>query len=189
MPTTPNLAFRYPALSNAPNIPQDMQNLASDVDTATFNLKAKLATRLTQGTAQTGWTTGTYTTITFGTEDFDWGTIHDPVTNASRINIGVKLGLWEVSGMYAAAVNNVCSNHRARMIVNGSQINGGLTSFAMTTSGFVCIPIPTQLVLATVSTDYVEMQGYMVAGSGTLGTTVSTEVRCMFQAVYIGTQS
>lgn len=34
MATTPNRALRYPLLSNAPSIPQDFQNLATDVDNA-----------------------------------------------------------------------------------------------------------------------------------------------------------
>lgn len=32
MPTTPNRSLRYPASNNSPNIPQDIQNLATDVD-------------------------------------------------------------------------------------------------------------------------------------------------------------
>lgn len=32
MPTTSNMALRYPAASAAPNVPQDIQNLAADVD-------------------------------------------------------------------------------------------------------------------------------------------------------------
>lgn len=34
MPTTPNYALRYPALADAPNVPLDLQELATDVDTA-----------------------------------------------------------------------------------------------------------------------------------------------------------
>lgn len=33
MPTTPNRAYRYPAGSAAPNVPLDLQNLATDLDT------------------------------------------------------------------------------------------------------------------------------------------------------------
>jgi hypothetical protein len=33
VPTTTNYALRYPALSDAPNVPQSMGNLAADVDT------------------------------------------------------------------------------------------------------------------------------------------------------------
>lgn len=144
--------------------------------------------RLTQGTTQTGWTTGTYNSITFGTEDFDWGTIHDPVTNSSRINIGLFLGLWEITGMYAAAVNSGASNHRVHLTLNGTAINGALGSYAFSTTGFVCVPLPPTLVVATSSSDYVELQGYMVAGSGTLGTASSTEARCSFQAIHRGHQ-
>lgn len=32
MPTTTNLGLRYPSLASAPNVPADIQNLASDVD-------------------------------------------------------------------------------------------------------------------------------------------------------------
>lgn len=35
MPTT-SKGLRYPAASNVPNVPQDIQNLASDVDSALF---------------------------------------------------------------------------------------------------------------------------------------------------------
>jgi hypothetical protein len=33
VPTTPTLALRYPSLSDAPNVPQNLQNLATDVET------------------------------------------------------------------------------------------------------------------------------------------------------------
>jgi hypothetical protein len=147
-----------------------------------------IACRATQGTVQSGWTTGTYNSITFGTEDFDWGTIHDPVTNSSRINIGLYLGLWEISGMYCAAVNSGASNHRAHFALNGTAINGALASVAMSTSGFVCVVAPPTLVVATNAADYVELQGYMVAPSGTIGTASSGETRCSFQAIHRGHQ-
>lgn len=44
MPTTPNYALRYPSLTNAPNVPADMQNLATDTDTAVKGV-SDLATR------------------------------------------------------------------------------------------------------------------------------------------------
>lgn len=188
MPTTTHMGFRYPQLTDAPNVPQDVQNLASDVDTAVYNLKSQIGCRLTQGTAQTGWTTGTYNSLTFGTEDFDYGTLHDVSTNPSRITIGGHLGLWEITGMYCAAVNGNCTNHRVHLTLNGTAVNGALTSIAVSTTGFVCIPLPPTFVLATTSTDYVELQGYMVAASGTIGTAVSTEARSSFQAIYRGTQ-
>jgi hypothetical protein len=147
-----------------------------------------ISCRVTQGTVQSGWTTGTYNSITFGTEDFDWGNIHDTVTNSSRINIGLYLGLWEITGMYCAAVNSGASNHRVHVTMNGALINGALGSYAFSTTGFVCVPLPPTLVIATAAADYVELQGYMVAGSGTLGTASSSETRCSFQAIHRGHQ-
>lgn len=52
MATTTYLALRYPALSNAPNVPQDMQNLASDVDAMLGGII--LCTSSTRPTARTG---------------------------------------------------------------------------------------------------------------------------------------
>lgn len=56
MPTTPNLALRYPDLTVAPNVPADIQNLATDVDTPNGAWTAWTPT-------VTGWTTVT-TTLT-----------------------------------------------------------------------------------------------------------------------------
>lgn len=187
MPTT-SRGYRYPALSSAPNVPQDIQNLASDVNTDVQGLASQIACRLTQGTGQSGWTSGTYNAITFTSEDFDWGTLHDNVTNPSRINIGVKLGLWEVSGQYAAAANGNTTNHRVKLSMNGSSVNGAINSIGLAYSGFVCLPLPTTFVLATVSTDYVELFGLQTAGAGTIGTSVNAEIRSTFQARWVGVQ-
>lgn len=52
MPTSTNLSLRYPSLSDAPNIPQDVQNLASDVDTKLGGVV--LCTSSTRPTAREG---------------------------------------------------------------------------------------------------------------------------------------
>lgn len=39
MPSTSNLSLPYPSLSNAPNVPQDIQNLATAVDTYVSTLE------------------------------------------------------------------------------------------------------------------------------------------------------
>lgn len=188
MPTTPNMGFRYPALSDGPNGPQQIQDLATDVDLAVKTLKSQIGCRLTQGTSQSGWTSGSYTSITFGSEDFDWGTLHDLVTNTSRITIGGYLGLWEISGTYAAAQNANTTNHRARLTMNGAAVNGAVNSIGISYSGFVCIPLPTTFVLATSAGDYIEMQGLQTASTGTVGTAVASEIRSTFQAIYRGQQ-
>lgn len=43
MAATPTYAFRYPALSNAPNVPQDVQNLAEDVEAKIVTVDAAVA--------------------------------------------------------------------------------------------------------------------------------------------------
>lgn len=47
--TTPNYGFRYPSLVDPPNVPQDTQNLATDVDTA---LAAEASSRLALAATQ-----------------------------------------------------------------------------------------------------------------------------------------
>jgi hypothetical protein len=44
MPSTPTYGLRYPALSNSPNVPQDIQNLAEDVEDEFERVDAKIAT-------------------------------------------------------------------------------------------------------------------------------------------------
>jgi hypothetical protein len=43
--STPNSALRYPASGDAPNVPQDMQNLASDLDAKVFPQFASASVR------------------------------------------------------------------------------------------------------------------------------------------------
>jgi hypothetical protein len=52
LPTTTYLGLTYPALSNAPNVPQDMQNLASGVDTKLAGVV--ICTSATRPTARDG---------------------------------------------------------------------------------------------------------------------------------------
>lgn len=53
MPTTPNRSLRYPASSNAPNVPQDIQNLATDTDNALALIFGKMWRTSGSGPAQT----------------------------------------------------------------------------------------------------------------------------------------
>lgn len=68
MPGTPAYNLRYPALSNTPNVPQDMQNLAEDVEDEVERVDAKFASLAaknhrvdTQGTTGSTAYTGTLT--------------------------------------------------------------------------------------------------------------------------------
>jgi hypothetical protein len=46
MPTTSNYSLRYPALSDDPNIPEDMQNLATDVDDEILRVDADITAQV-----------------------------------------------------------------------------------------------------------------------------------------------
>lgn len=150
----------------------------------------RIGCQVTQGTAQSGWTTATFTTLTFGTEVFDWGDLFDTGTSTSKILIGKYLGLWQLSGLYVPATSSVATRQSVRATMNGSSLSGAFASVGGTAnSQFYGIPLPTVSVISTLSTDNVEIQGWMTAGSGTIGSAVSGEARSMFQALFIGTQS
>lgn len=154
-----------------------------------------IAVRATQSSAQTGWTSATYNTITFTSEDFDWGpsggVLHDTSTNTGRINIGQKLGLWAIQGTIPFTQSNLFSRHVAHLTLNGTAINGAMNSLGLATAQFVVISTPLTLVVATSVSDFVELQGFVTRASGTdpIGTSVSGELRASFSAFYLGPQT
>ncbi len=170
MPTTSKFSLRYPSLSDAPNIPQDIQNLASDADAA---MTVPMC-HLVQQVAQSGWTTSTPTAVTFGSgsEVIDTDALHDTSTNTSRVVIGKKLGWWEVSGVYCpAGANTATTLVRSMIYKNGNLIAGAFAGIPQSSiTAFVAVPTPVILVEATSVTDYVELMGFQTAGSGTIGT-------------------
>jgi hypothetical protein len=195
MSGTTGRGYPYPQSTDDVDPPTDIQALADavndDVDDVAAGLAA-VAVRLTQGTAQVaGNTSGSYFTLTFGTEDFDLGglALHDIVTNTSRIVIGKKLGLWLVGGTFAAVSNAAATNIRARITLNGSAVNGNLVSDPAPagTGGPLAMYSVVQPILATVSTDYVELQGLMTAATGSIGSQVNGEARSAFWATFMGT--
>jgi hypothetical protein len=186
--------YPYPQLTDTVDGLADyFQDLAEAVDTdmgTQVTAALRHATRVTQSLAQTGWTTGTYNSLTFtATEDFDSSLgLHDTVTNPSRITIGKKLGLWLVQGTFVAVSNAAMTAARCRVTLNGSSINGALTSDpAPSASGLPVYSSPIVPILATVSTDYVETQGLITAPSGTIGSQVNGEARSAMWALFIGT--
>lgn len=185
MGTTTTYAFRYPGLSDSPNVPQSVQNLATDLDNATFAKPP--CCWLVQQSAQTGWTTATPTAVTFGasSEVIDTDALHDTGSNTSRIVIGKKLGWWEVGGVYCTPGNSNTVAVRAYLYFNGSPITGGVGGFNPATGTTIqAVVTPTILVQATSVTDYVELYGWQTAGAGTLGTAISGPVAPSFLATW-----
>lgn len=182
--TTPKFALRYPALSDGPNAPQQLGDLATDVETAMLGGEVQLV----QQVAQTGWTSSTPTAITFGagSEVVDTGGFHDTSTNPSRITIGLKLGWWLVSGLYCPPSNNATTTVRAMIYKNGTAVPGGFGGQSLSaTTALVGVPTPGVLVEATSATDYVELYGFQTAASGTLGTVINSGfVVCALNAIW-----
>lgn len=141
-----------------------------------------------------------FTIITFdGTDEVDTLGIHDPSTNNSRFNIGLKLGFWWCIAKYATAGNNsyAAANNveqvRSRFLVNGTtSVNGSysaapawqISAGTVTYAGFWTSESQT-LVQASASADYVELQGLQTSG-GALNTVVSGDLRCQFICIYLG---
>lgn len=153
-----------------------------------FTMSNKPLLYIVQGTAQTGWTSATFTSITFTAADIiDRDAQHSTSSNTSRVVIGNTLGWYKVSGLYVVASNTASTLVRAQLALNGAAIGGSTTSLnATSTGGILGLPTPTILVEATAAADYVEIQGYQTAGSGTIGTAVSGAFASSLTVEYVG---
>jgi hypothetical protein len=135
-------------------------------------------------------TTATFTTITFTTEVVKTHTaLHSNASNTSRLIIGTVLGTWMVSGQIDFQGTSAAGSRRVIMNLNGTNV---ATSYTQTGPGpttganpFTSVSIPPQLVVATTSTDYVELQAYQDSG-GSISTQVTGGAGSSFTAVRIG---
>lgn len=100
MPTTAR-GLRYPASSAAPNVPQDIQNLASDVD-STMSVKARWY-------SVAGWTNTTYASV----NNYDLGSL---VINPG---IGPFVAIVTVSGIFGP-VSGATGNLRILSSLSGT---------------------------------------------------------------------
>lgn len=186
MPTTAR-GIEYPLSTDAPRVWEDMQAMADSIETAIDTATDRPVCYIVQGTAQTGWTTATFTTVTFaGTDDLDTDDLHDPAVNNSRILIGTKLGWWRVSGLYTPAANSATTLFRAAIAKNGTRLTSGFVGVApSSSSGLMGLATGTVYVEATSSGDYIELQGYQAAASGTIGTGVSSDLAPSLSAEWV----
>ena len=131
----------------------------------------------------------TFTSVTFGasSEVIDRDTQHSTASNTSRVVIGDTLGWYKVSGLYVTASNSATTLVRCGITFNGTIINGSCASVSPNaTSSVQALATATVLVEATSSTDYVELQGLMTAGSGTIGTAVGAQISPSLTVEYVG---
>lgn len=116
--------------------------------------------RAVQSTTATSLSQNTWTTIAFNSETFDTDTMHDNVTNNSRITIKTA-GKYLIGGINAFSTNATCG---ARIYLNGTSVLA--TQMQGNSSGNERAGVSTIYDLAV--NDYLQLQGF------TSGTGVST---------------
>lgn len=166
MPTT-SRGYRYPSSTDDVRPYEDIQFLASDVNTDVAALAAPPIAVLRQTVAQT-LTNGTFTALTFTTEDIDTANGHSTSTNTSRYTCQVA-GKYMLTGGVTFASNGTGARY-ARWRVNGADVSGGGTSMPGISGDQALLPARTVIVALNVG-DYVELWAYQGSG-GNLDTYV-----------------
>lgn len=190
MSSTTSRGYPYPQLTDTVDVPGDIQALAEAIDADVADLADVPLCHVVQqsGGTQSGWSSITETAVTFGAGStvVDTLGIHSEGSNTSRLVIGMKLGWWEVSGVYVPASNGANTEPRAMLFKNGSFVVGSGAGWTIpTTTHLYGIPTPTIEIEATAGGDYIELRGYMTAGSGTLGTGYASYLACSLRAKWL----
>lgn len=131
---------------------------------STIGSVADISCRVYAGTATTLSTT--FASVAFNTENFDTDTMHDNVTNNSRITIKTA-GKYQVGGQINIAAN---ASLGLRLFVNGGSVigrifqgNSGVTEGANITT-----------IYNFAVNDYIELQGAVGTGTATTSTDQQT---------------
>lgn len=127
--------------------------------------------------ASTTLSNDTWTTITFGNEDWDTNGLHSTVTNTGRLTIPSGFdGIWLFT-MMLDFDTNTSGSRGVRLVTNGSTLNYGPMVPAATTT--LRTRVSHTLMLDASAGDYFTVEGYQNRG-GTLDV-----VAGKFQAVWI----
>lgn len=137
-----------------------------------------------QNTAQGTLTASTWTDINFDAETIDRDGQHSTVTNTPRFVLGNTLGWYLVSAYLPWAGNTTGTGRRARLALNGTEINGTQVIVPPGSGGVSCV-IPGKLIGVGTSTDYVTLQGFHDATTA-IAPNVSGGVRAFLSAIWIG---
>ena len=158
------MGYSSPATQSSGQIPP--VSWANSVKTALDYLANPPACRANRTTTQS-LVTATATSILFDAEVFDTDTMHDTVSNTSRLTVKTA-GLYIVTAGLGFAAN-ATGVRVAWVNVNGSDatriIQGGMT--AVSASDVTDIPLATIYKFAV--NDYMELRGYQTSG-GNLNT-------------------
>ena len=115
-------------------------------------------------------TTGSITTLTFDSEDFDVGAMHSTSSNTSRLTVPTGGdGLYLIS----IAVNFVSNNSGSRIVYVKKNGSGAFTITKPSVGSGVVTSVESVFLMSLVATDYVEIQGQQDSG-GNLDVTTAT---------------
>lgn len=125
--------------------------------------------------------TATWTSANLNSEDYDVGTMHDTVTNNSRITVPTNGGgLYYVCGILSFD-SNATGVRAGRLRKNGATVlmqcnqpNAGATD---------AVSIPLNTVISLSAADYIEMQGYQNSGGNLNIGSATRELGCTLQMV------
>ncbi|HEX5525172.1 MAG TPA: hypothetical protein VFX53_17135 [Pedococcus sp.] len=125
----------------------------------------------------------TFTSVTFTTEDIDTNTMHDTVTNPSRITV-IKAGRYQLSGAIAFDIN--ANNSRGTQWAKGGTVLPGSTINVASSGAGVYTVIPMRTKIVTLAAgEYVEAQAWQNTG-GALNTIAAGENACTISVEYVG---
>jgi hypothetical protein len=136
--------------------------------------------RLTKSTAQsTSATPAALTAVAFNTESFDTHSLHDPVTNNTRITIPTGLdGYWKFAAHLEGASTTPTVTLGLAIAKNGTEVPGTRNHIAPTGSTFA-YPV-TSDALSAAAGDYLEVMCFSGAASA-----VMTPAGCVFSAEFL----
>lgn len=130
MAVTPNYSIPYPALTDAPNGPAEMQSLATQVDTSLLTVQAYVDSQGVNVDAQHQFACYVYATaaqsvpnassipVLMNTEVWDPAGMHDPAVNTSRV-VARKTGYYKLGGQ-ATFTPNALHGRVAYFQLNGT---------------------------------------------------------------------
>ncbi len=126
---------------------------------------------LRQATTQT-LANGTYTSISFDSEDIDTDNGHSNVTNNTRYTIQ-RTGYYELSGgvMFAA---NTTGGRATRWTVNGTPVNASSNQVPANAATLLAGVAVRTIIRFCLVADFIELQGYQGSG-GNLDTFASAQ--------------
>lgn len=141
---------------------------------------------VTKSANQTGLTQGTWATLTFDQEDFDTDTIHDNVTNNSRLTANLA-GKYLVIGNALVDDTNVTTPTTVGLRI----IKGGVTTtvygdaVAARTAAIPGGVLVSAAIIDMAATNYVELQAIAIGAAGTFDVKNTNNIT-RFQMVYLG---